>query len=382
MLYELVHNFPDEILFETEGPFISLYQPTFKVGPDNKQDIIRFKNLTKEIEQSLLQKYTKAEVSKLLEPFQEIADDKSFWINASDGLCVLSVKNKTVVYKLTRPVEELAIVSNSFHIKPLLRVFQSTSRYHILGLGRKSFVLYEGDRYGFQEIPIDEDVPRTMVEVLGDQYTPSYLSTGGYGGKGGVPIYHGSLDKNEEAAKDVEKYFRYVDKFVTDNYSNVEKLPLILMALPENQGIFRGISNNTYLLEKGITRDYENLNIEEITKDAWEVIEPIYLEKTKDLVDKFENSRAQSLGSDDLSQIARAAFENRIDTLLIEADRIEPGKISRENGELIKANLENPDIDDILDDLAEMVLKDRGNVVILPKERIPSTTGAAAIFRY
>ena len=190
------------------------------------------------------------------------------------------------------------------------------------------------------------------------------------------------LDKNEEAAKDVEKYFRYVDKFVTDNYSNVEKLPLILMALPENQGIFRGISNNTYLLEKGITRDYENLNIEEITKDAWEVIEPIYLEKTKDLVDKFENSRAQSLGSDDLSQIARAAFENRIDTLLIEADRIEPGKISRENGELIKANLENPDIDDILDDLAEMVLKDRGNVVILPKERIPSTTGAAAIFRY
>ena len=205
MLYELVHNFPDEILFETEGPFISLYQPTFKVGPDNKQDIIRFKNLTKEIEQSLLQKYTKAEVSKLLEPFQEIADDKSFWINASEGLCVLSGKNKTVVYKLTRPVEELAIVSNSFHIKPLLRVFQSTSRYHILGLGRKSFVLYEGDRYGFQEIPIDEDVPRTMVEVLGDQYTPSYLSTGGYGGKGGVSIYHGSLDKNEEAAKDVEQ---------------------------------------------------------------------------------------------------------------------------------------------------------------------------------
>ena len=48
MLYELVHNFPDEILFDTEGPFISLYQPTFKVGPDNKQDIIRFKNLTKE----------------------------------------------------------------------------------------------------------------------------------------------------------------------------------------------------------------------------------------------------------------------------------------------------------------------------------------------
>lgn len=383
MLYELVNSFPNDIILEKEGPFISLYQPTYRSGPDNKQDLIRFKNLVKEIENSLLRKYNKADVTKLLEPFKEIADDKSFWINAMDGIAVLSSKNKTVVYKLTRPVEELAVVSNSFHIKPLLRIFQSVDRYHILGIGRKNFRLFEGNRYGFNEIVIDEGVERTMNEVLGDQYTEPSLNTGRYsGGQGGVSSIHGHGSRKDELMKDAEKYFRYVDKFVAKNYSNQEKIPLILLALSENQGLFRSISDNNYLLKEGIFKDYENLNVADITKDAWEVMEPIFLNKTKELVDNFENVRAQFSGSNDLAQVARAAFEGRIDSLLVEADRIEPGKINKGNGEIIKADLGHPEVDDILDDLAEMVLKNKGKVVILPKERMPSDTGVAATFRY
>ena len=330
MLYELVNSFPNDIILEKEGPFISLYQPTYRSGPDNKQDLIRFKNLVKEIENSLLRKYNKADVTKLLEPFKEIADDKSFWINAMDGIAVLSSKNKTVVYKLTRPVEELAVVSNSFHIKPLLRIFQSVDRYHILGIGRKNFRLFEGNRYGFNEIVIDEGVERTMNEVLGDQYTEPSLNTGRYsGGQGGVSSIHGHGSRKDELMKDAEKYFRYVDKFVAKNYSNQEKIPLILLALSENQGLFRSISDNNYILKEGIFKDYENLNVADITKDAWEVMEPIFLNKTKELVDNFENVRAQFSGSNDLAQVARAAFEGRIDSLLVEADRIEPGKINK-----------------------------------------------------
>ena len=55
-------------------------------------------------------------------------------------------------------------------------------------------------------------------------------------------------------------------------------------------------------------------------------MEHIYLNKTEELVERFENSRAQFLGSDDLAQIARAALENRVQTILVEADRVVPGK--------------------------------------------------------
>ena len=44
--------------------------------------------------------------------------------------------------------------------------------------------------------------------------------------------------------------------------------------------------------------------------------------------------------------------------------------------------MDNPEVDDLLDDLVEMVFNSKGHVVLLPKERMPSTTGVAAIYRY
>ncbi len=140
MLYEIVSDFPNEIIYEKEGgPFISLYQPTHRHRPENKQDIIRFKNLAQNIENSLKQKYAEKEISLLMKPFNELAENKLFWNHTTDGLAILASKRKCVVYKLQRPVKELAVVSDSFHIKPLIRTFQSADRYHLLGLNRKIF---------------------------------------------------------------------------------------------------------------------------------------------------------------------------------------------------------------------------------------------------
>jgi len=39
-------------------------------------------------------------------------------------------------------------------------------------------------------------------------------------------------------------------------------------------------------------------------------------------------------------------------------------------------------LDDVLDDLAEMVLKMDGQVLVLPRENMPTDSGVAAIYRY
>lgn len=39
-------------------------------------------------------------------------------------------------------------------------------------------------------------------------------------------------------------------------------------------------------------------------------------------------------------------------------------------------------MDDVLDDLGELVLKKGGEVIIVPAERMPTSTGAAAIYRF
>jgi hypothetical protein len=68
--------------------------------------------------------------------------------------------------------------------------------------------------------------------------------------------------------------------------------------------------------------------------------------------------------------------------LLIEADRIIPGRIDIAAGAITKGDLTHPEIDDVLDDLGELVVKAAGEVVIVPAQRMPTQTGAAAIYRF
>ena len=68
-------------------------------------------------------------------------------------------------------------------------------------------------------------------------------------------------------------------------------------------------------------------------------------------------------------------------TLLLEADRIVPGHIDA-TGKVTVGKLDDPKVDDLLDDLGELVLKSGGTVVMVPAERMPTTTGAAAVFRF
>jgi len=52
-----------------QPPFLSLYQPTHRHQPENRQDLIRFGNLVKELEASLQQKYPTAELAVVADGF-------------------------------------------------------------------------------------------------------------------------------------------------------------------------------------------------------------------------------------------------------------------------------------------------------------------------
>ncbi len=380
MTYEIVNDFPNEFFYEKEGPFVSIYQPTHRHLPDKKKDPILFKNLIQEIESSLKQKFPKKEIySTIMQFLYKINNDKGFWSKTLDGMAVLANPKRCIVYKLSRPVKELALAADSPHIKPLIRIFQSADKYQLLGLSRSEFTLYEGNRYGFKEIEMDPETPKTIKEVLGEQYTDSHLNHGTFGG---AVVFHGHGGKKDEIDKDTERFFRYVDKFVLDNYSKISKLPLILVSLAEYHKIFKEISRNPYLMEEGIKESFDSIDTGKLKEKAWKIIEPVYLERTKDLVDSFQQAKANFLGSDDLADVARAAFENRVKTVLIEADKIIPGKIQEDTGRMELGDKKNPDYNDVLDDIAELVFKNKGEVVVLPAERMPGDSGVAAVFRY
>lgn len=378
----LENDYAAGLLDAHEPPCISLYQPTHRHLPENEQDPIRFRNLIKALEESLRQKYATHEIQPLLEPFLALADAHDFWNHTLDGLAVLGAPGMFRVYRLRRPVAELVVVADSFHTKPLMRILQSADRYQILGLSRQEIKLFEGNRDALDEIEPDRRVPRTMIEALGEELTEPHLTVRSYGGVGGPRMYHGQGGKKDEVDIDAERFFRAVDRGVLEHHSRPSDLPLLLAALPENQSIFRRVSHNPFLVAEGVNIHPDALPIDALRDLAWRVVEPQYLARLAELVEKFEGARSKGLGADELAQVVKAAEAGRVATLLIEADREVPGRIDAATGQIEFDNLANTGVDDVLDDLGALVLKKGGYIVIVPAERMPTETGIAAIYRY
>ena len=364
-------------------PCISIYQPTHRHHPDNQQDSIRFKNLIRMVEESLAQKYRGRDTRPFLEPLRKLAENSAFWNHTLDGLAVLATAESMMVIPLQRTVGELAVVADSFHIKPLLRVLQSADRYNVLCLTRVSARLFEGNRYALDELEV-AGVPKKLTDALGEEVTEPHLTVGSYGtGTGGPgPMVHGHGSRRDEIDKDTDRYFRAVDRAVMTHVSQPSGLPLLLVALTENQPVFRQLSQNPALLPTGVTSNPDALSAEQLRDACWAVMEPQYLARLAELSEQFGHAMAHQKGTADLSDAARAAVAGRVGTLLIEAERVVPGKLDSSTGAVEYAALDAPDVDDLLDDLAELVLRQGGDIVVVPKERMPTTTGLAAILRY
>jgi hypothetical protein len=374
----------EELLLTKADYCLSLYQPTHRHHPDNAQDPIRFQNLIKELEASSQQKLSQDRTRSLLKPFEALAGDSDFWNKTLDGLAVFATDQLFRVYILQRPIPELAIVADNFHVKPLQHYLQATDRFQVLGLTLNEVLFYEGNRDLLDEVELPGAVPKTIQEALGSELTDEHITVATYGGKGpdGTRMQHGHGSKKDEKDVDAERFFRSIDRAITEHCSRPSGLPLILAALPEHHSLFQSLSHNPYLIKEGININPKSKTTDELRALAWKVWEPQYLKNLEDLVDQYNQLKSDSQGSDQLKEIARNAVAGRVKTLLVEEDKIIPGRIDGASGTIKEQPLEKPNVDDLLDDLGELVLKMGGDVHLVKPELMPTDTGAAAMYRY
>ena len=382
------HPTPDtlrELLTDELPPCISLYQPTHRTFPEKQQNLIRYRNLLRGMQASLAEKYAAREVQSIVDKFHELARDDEFWLRRTEGLAILASANRFEVFELQRSVPELVIVADSFHVKPLLRIVQSADRYHVLAVNRKEVKLYEGNRDALDEVELTQ-VPSTVTAALGEELTEPYQGFHGVGpyhaGRGSTGIHHGRGQKKDDVDLDMERFFRVVDRGVLEHYSGPTGLPLLLAGLPQNVAGFRAVTHNRHILDAAIELDPDSLTREQLRVHAWRAIEPIYLKRLADITNSYQLNLSRGLGADDPAAIAEAAANGRVGTLLIDADRLVPGTIDEETGKIERRALEDPETDDVLDDLAQTVVRMKGEAIIVPTQRMPSTTGVAAIYRF
>ncbi|WP_411278932.1 hypothetical protein [Gemmatimonas sp.] len=380
-----VEHFP-ELLLDRTGPCVSIYLPTGRRFPESQQDVVRFRNLLRHAESSLANEMSPDQLTAFTAPLHELAESDRFWSHALDGLAVFLHADFYKVYKLQRAVPERAVVADSFHIKPLLRVMQSADRFQLLAITRDHVRLFQGNRDAVDEIVLHASVPRTLTDALGDEVTDAHTALNSVGqlGHGGahIAMHAGSGSRKDEIDKDTERFFRVVDRAIVEHHAKHSGMPMVLAALPEHHAVFRGVSHNALLLPDAIAGNPDAFSPEELRQKAWEIVEPRYTARLQGYMDEYGAALPRGLASESLSDVAMAALGGRVRALLVDEDRVVPGRVDRTTAQVSHGELDDPHVDDILDDLAEIVLRMGGDVVMVPRDRMPSITGIAAIYRF
>ena len=382
MNYTICTEFPNDLLLKAIEPCLSIYMPTHRIVLDNKLDVLVFKNLAKEAILSLEQKYSSRDIKELALLLKRMEDDFSLWNYSKEGLAIFSTLEEMIIYRAEKAFEPIMIVSSSFHIKPLVQYYQAVEDFTLLALEAESFVIYLGNYQEIKPLILKDDTQTTLSEVLGKQHTENYQTHGGYGGAGDGSVFHGHGAKKDEVELDRIKFFRYVDRFVQDDISRRNKLPLILVSRKVHHFDFRSVSTNPFLLEDAIDGSYNDFEESALKKEIKKINDKRFNEVVSKEIERYHNLNNKDLSSDQLILCLKALLESRVEVLMVEENRIIPGKIDFDRQQIYNTDLDDPQTDDLLDDMVQFAFSCGTKVYILEKELMPTDSGVAGIFRY
>ena len=364
---------------------LSVYLPTHRALPEARQDPIRFKNLLREAESGLASRGLRApEIEDLLKPARDLLDDPLFWRYQATGLAVFLSRERCREYRLPISFPELLVVSDRFHIKPLLPLLSSDDRFFILALSLNNVRLIEGTLYGAGEIEL-QNVPGSLKEILRGYDFDEQLqfhTRAQQAGAERAAVFHGHGSGTEDIKPRISEYFRQIDEGVLARLRN-QNAPLVLAGVESLFPLYRGVNSYPGLLEEGIAGNPESLSAEELRQRAWEIVEPRFVRERQDANDHYQDLVGTGRTSSDLQEVVTAAHDGRIEVLFVAIGVQIWGSFDDESRSVLvhEQQAEAGDLD-LLDLCAVRTLLNRGTVYAVAPEIVPDLGPVAAVFRY
>lgn len=362
------------LLSEHEGPCASLYIATERglaAGPANQ---LAFKNAVKQVERQLNGSPKAAGIVEKLLAYEPTVE----WGTLRGTLCVFASSGSFDAFALAETLQGQVEVATSYLTRPLVKYVQDQVRYYVLTLSKENITLWEGTNRTLDPVHVP-GMPRGMreFETHHNLHNTSHRFSSG-GGKGAG---HGGSDSQYEK-DDLRALFKAVDRAlhtITHGHRN----PLILATFHHYSGPFHDVSKNPSLMEESIDGDPSKMTRDMLRDRALAILEPHRKAALTNLAEQYKVAVERRRGTNYIPSIARSALSGRVATLLVEDGRRIVGKIDRATGEVpVMSTKPSAEGQDLIDEVAELVLGTSGSVYVLPKELMPTDTGVAAILRY
>jgi hypothetical protein len=376
-------------LIETSKDWcVSLYMPTHRAGREQQQDPIRFKNLITRSQEKLLEYgLRRPEVQDLMRPVEKLFTDEDFWQHQSDGLAVFLSPDTFQTYRVPSKFDELVVVANNFHIKPLLPLLSQDGHFYILALSMNEVRLFLGTRHTMDKIDLGE-IPTNMQEALWmddpEKHTDFHTGTGNTGSEGKRrAVFHGHGSKKAEEKTNILRYFQRIDKGINDSLED-KSIPMVLAGVDYLLPIYHEANTYAGLLKEGLDGNPEDVPEKELHKLAWELVQPIFTEDQKQAQEKFKqlDGQGSELASANLKTVVKAANFGRVDTLFVPLGVQRWGRYDTQENKVTLDAKSAPENEDLLDFAAMHTLFNSGKVYAVHSDKLPGDGELAAILRY
>jgi hypothetical protein len=367
---------------------VSLYMPAHRVGREQQQDPIRFKNLIARAEEKLLEcRAGRSEVQEMMRPMERLVTDTHFWQHQSDGLAVFLSAGFVKTYRLPSKFDELMVISKKFHIKPLLPLINENGQFYILAVSLNNTRLFLGNRDQVKEVKLP-DVPTNMQEALrlDDPETQLGFHTGtrNPGTQGSQPaIFHGQGNQADNDENDILRYFQLVDAGL-QTLLNDASIPMVLVGLDYLLPIYQNANSYAGLIRDGLIGNPDEMSEKELHQRAWQLIEPVIDKERRDAIKQFEllYGRKSDRVTDELKTIVKAAKYGQVGTLFVPISIHRWGRFEQKSGKVFLEDNSNIENEDLLNYAAAQTIQNAGQVYALESDDIPGNGDQAAILRY
>ena len=274
---------------------------------------------------------------------------------------------------------ERAAVSHGFVLRPLALALDFARTYHLLALSVNHVAFFEGDQRGLRPRHL-AGLPTSMADALGTELTENQIQVHPAATGGGEIVFHGSGAANDERSLDLERFHRLVARVLTEQLRS-SSIPLVLAADTSHQGALRAVLKLTQLAPIGLTGSPDHLSADELHQRAWPLIEDVVLHERQEATTAYESARNHGKATDRLEEIVRAATIGRVRRLWVVSEAQAPGRIDPEGGRIVLDGAGEDD--DALEDLAAVVLRHAGEVIVASEAMpMPTSSEVAAELRY
>lgn len=367
-----------------EGWCVSLYMPAHRTVPEALQDPIRFKNLLRQAEERLQTGGLRApEAKQMLASAEQVLDNSQFWQHQSDGLVTFVAADLCRFYRLPLPFQELAVVTDRFHLTPLLPLLSSDGRFYVLALSQNEVRLLQCTRHVVTTVEL-EGIPKSMAEALkyDDPQRQLQFHTGTPPGTGRRPaIFHGYGVGIDDAKDNILRYFRQVDHGLRELLRG-EQAPLVLASVDYLLPIYREATTYAHLMDEGVSGNPEGRLAQELHAQAWKLVEPYFRQAQEEALNQYHQLAGTGRTSTDLRDILPAAAHGRVESLFVAVGVQRWGTYDRATDTITVHQEGQPGDEDLLDLAAMLTISNSGSVYAVEPDKVPGEMPLAALYRY